>query len=114
MSIQNIEQIEAWAAKSGGVDAVRRAMAERRWGDNVGTIALVEEWLRRQDEAARAEADARDFAIRVREVEAAESAAESARHAAVAAHASTRLARIALFVSVIAALFTAWPLLPIH
>lgn len=103
MGFRSLAEVEHWVAANGGVDALRTAVLEMRFAHG-GQFA--NEWLKRHDKqlqlALQAQAAEIDRALKEREVQAAETAAEAAKR-------SARWAGWAVFISVTALALAAWP-----
>lgn len=104
MTFRQLEDVATWAAENGGVDGLRNAVAEGRFGNDQRTVSLISEWIRLQLEATRSEREQRDIDLRVREVTATESAAKSAKDSSEASIKSARWALWAVVVAVVALL----------
>ena len=102
MSFRSVEEVGKWAELNGGVSALREAHAAQIFGDGHRVVACIEEWLRLQDHLKRITEDENNNELRVREVNAMEDTAASAKTSVIAAEKSAKWAMWAVFISVVA------------
>lgn len=110
MAFRSIEEIDSFAEQNGGGDAVRTSHARGDWAD-AGSLRLVNEWLRRDDER-RADAERKSAeGLARRTTEATELAASAAVDSAKHSKDSARWAKWAVIVALAALFVSAWPAL---
>jgi len=92
------EEVEMWALKNGGIEAVRKALAEGRFG--YGRKAVIESWLSDQDAKGRDAQAERAAQVTERAAVAAESQATSAERAVWISGIALAISVVALLVSI--------------